>query len=108
MQEKKCTSCGKVKGLDEYRPQKTNPRKLYAWCFLCQQTNKEIRHKGFQGEYAELRAKGRSMSNLTEDKVAVVKELRSKDLNPQDIAAKLGVPEIVVRRTLKKLDMVMV
>jgi hypothetical protein len=57
-----------------------------------------------RSEYAELRAKGRSMKNLTDDKVAEVKKLRAEDLKPQMIAAKLGVPEIVVTRTLKKLD----
>lgn len=103
MQEKTCTGCNKVKSVDEFLPQKTNPRKLYAWCVTCQQTNIRANHKVFQGEFASLSAKGKSMRNLTPENVAVVKKLR-QDLKPQAIAAKLGVPEIVITRTLKKLD----
>lgn len=102
MEEKRCTGCGVVKQIDEFAFQQKNPTRRYAWCTPCRGV--AVRINGYRQEVRTMQAKGKSLKSLPADKVELVKMYRARDLNAQAIAAKIGVPEIVICRTLKKLD----
>ena len=98
---KTCTCCMSSLPLNLFAPQKTNPKKLYAWCNPCRRANVP-RVGALRSEYKALREKAlekRRFDNAQAEALRLRKEAGTK---VDDLAKEYGCSTTTIYKTLRR------
>lgn len=103
---KECTNCLEVKEIDQFSPQKTNPKFLYAWCDACRKTAnttiKPWKAVAVQRDYQEMRRKAEQLRKFTpEQDQELARRYESGEKVPA-LAQEFGTNKNTVYKALKR------
>jgi len=102
-----CTSCHLTKSSDEFSPQRTNPKKLYAWCDGCRRTAAPLNNKRYDlsSERATMRAKALQMRKFDDATAAELHRLNKTDRVPlKELAVRFDASISTISKTIRRVN----
>lgn len=99
-----CTSCGQMLFTDSFSPQKSNPKKLYAYCDECRKQPyvKPMRNKGYAAEVKTMREKAKQLRAFDDPAALALFKEHEGGVEIKDLAVKHGKHPETIRKTLKR------
>lgn len=93
--------------LNKFSYQKRNPKKLYAWCNDCRESNSinifpkpKVGH-GYGNEIKEMRAKARQLRRFDDTQVAELRQKKADGSNVAELAHEYGASWSAVNKAIK-------
>lgn len=101
---KQCTCCLAEKEIANFSPQKTNPKKLYAWCDKCRSEHTKPVRASYRDEIRLMRSKAKQLRKFDDTQAAELHRLYKVDKVPvKELAEKYGASTATIYKTIGRV-----